>query len=210
MITVGLVDDHALIRLGTRELLASQFDMRVVGEAGNGREALELVRRETIDVLLLDVSMPDLSGVDAIPHLRAQAPEMAILILSAYPEEQFALKLMRQGARGFLNKLGPPGEVVRAIRQVARGGRYVSARVAELLAQELDHPGAGPLHQQLSARELQVFLKLAAGATVSEVAAALTLSSKTVSTYRARVLEKLNLQTNSDLTYYALKNHLIE
>lgn len=209
MINVGIVDDHAIIRLGLRNFLSEQADLRVVGEAANGREAIELVRRGGIDVLLLDLSMPEQNGIDALPRLHAQAPRMRIVILSAYPEEHFAVQLMRQGASGFLAKMGEPANIVTAIRTVATGKPYISPRIAELLARRLNDDYEGPAHEQLSERELQVFLKLASGKTVGDVAESLSLSIKTVSTYRSRVLEKLGLHSNSDLTYYAMKNHLI-
>lgn len=210
MIKVGIVDDHAIIRLGVRSLLAGQPDVRVVGEAGTGREALELVRRGGIDVLLLDLSLPEQNGLDVLPRIHAQAPGMGILVLSAYPEEHFAISVLRQGASGFLTKMGDPGSIVTAIRAVAGGGRYISPRTADLLAQRLDGHYMGSACEQLSDRERQVFLKLASGRTVGEVAKELSLSVKTISTYRSRVLEKLGLHSNSDLTYYALKNRWIE
>lgn len=193
MIKVGIVDDHAIIRLGLRNALSGQIDLCVAGEAANGREAMALARRTELDVLLLDLSMPGQSGIDVLPRLRATAPKMRILVLSAYPEEHFAVNLMRQGASGFLNKMCDPATIVTAIRTVALGRRYISPQVAQLLAEQLGHPGAGAPHEQLSEREFQVFSKLAGGATVSDVAAALSLSVKTVSTYRTRVLEKLGL-----------------
>lgn len=209
MIRVGIVDDHAIIRLGLRDALSRQPGLCVVGEAGSAQAALELVRQGGIDVLMLDLAMPGQSGLDVLPSLHAQAPDMAILVLSAYAEERFAVNVMRQGASGFLTKMGDPATIVAAIRTVAEGRRYVSPRVAELLAQQLDGCPASA-RQQFSERELQVFLKLARGLTVGEVARELSLSVKTVSTYRSRVLDKLNLRSNSDLTYYALTNRWIE
>ena len=208
MIKVALVDDHTVVRSGLRQFLAEHVDMRVVGEAKNGREALELARGGEVDVMLLDISMPNESGVDALLAIKQRFPQLPVMILSAFPEEQYATTLLRQGAAGYLNKECDLDEVVNAIRTVARGRRYISPAVAELIADG----AAGlekPLHETLSDRELQVFLRLAKGETVSAIAESMFLSIKTVSTYRTRVLEKLQLATNSDLTYYALKNGLI-
>lgn len=210
MIRVGIVDDHIIVRTGLRNFLSEQVDLCVVGEAGNGREAIDLVRKAEMDVLLLDLSMPGESGLDALGMIRAKAPSLGVLVLSVYPEEHFAVNLMRRGATGYLNKDCEPAEIVDAIRVIALGKRYISARVAQLLAQQLDQKHEGPPHEQLSEREFQVFLNLARGQTVGEVADALSLSVKTISTYRTRLMEKLDLHSNSDLTYYALKNRLID
>lgn len=209
MINIGIVDDHPIVRNGLKEYFAEQVDLRVVGEAGSGREAVDLVRTTEMDVLLMDLSMPGQSGIDAMAMIRAKAPDIGILILSIYPEEQYAINLIRRGASGYLNKECEPSEIVAAIRAIAQGRRYISAAVADLLAQQMDRPGNGTLHEQLSEREFQVFLNLAKGQTVGEVAETMSLSVKTVSTYRTRLMEKMGLHSNSDLTYYALKNKLI-
>ena len=206
MIKVGIVDDHAIVRAGLRQFFSEQVDLRVVGEAASGREAIDLVRQEELDVLV----MPEQSGMDALGMIRAKAPDLGVLILSGYPEEHYATNLIRQGASGFLNKECEPDEIVTAIRTIATGKRYISASVADLLAQQLGKSGDGLPHEQLSEREFQVFLKLAKGVTASDIAEELSLSVKTVSTYRTRLMEKMNLNTNSDLTYYALKNRLID
>jgi len=210
MIKVGIVDDHAIVRSGLRHFLSEQVDLRVVGEAASGREAIDLVRTVPIDVLVMDLAMPGHSGIDALAMLRAKAPQMGILILSGYPEAHYAITLIRQGASGYLNKECEPAEIVEAIRTIALGRRYLTAAVADLLAQQLHRPGDAPAHEQLSERELQVFLRLARGQAPGEIAQALSLSVKTVSTYRTRLLEKLGLASNSDITYYALKNRLID
>lgn len=209
MINIGIVDDHPIVRNGLKEYFAEQVDLRVVGEAASGREAVDLVRTTELDVLLMDLSMPGQSGIDAMAMIRAKAPDVGILILSIYPEEQYAINLIRRGASGYLNKECEPAEIVAAIRAIAQGRRYISAAVADLLAQQMDRPGSGALHSQLSEREFQVFLNLAKGQTVGEVAETMSLSVKTVSTYRTRLMEKMGLHSNSDLTYYALKNKLI-
>lgn len=209
MIKVGIVDDHAIVRNGLRQFFNEQVDLRVVGEAASGREAIDLVRTTEMDVLVLDVSMPGQTGIDALSMIKAKAPDVGILILSGYPEEHYAVNLIRQGASGYLNKECDPAEIVEAVRLIGLGRRYISPAVAQLLAQQLDHKHAGPAHAHLSDREFQVFLKLAKGESASEIANELSLSVKTVSTYRTRLMEKMGLGTNSDLTYYALKNSLI-
>jgi two-component system, NarL family, invasion response regulator UvrY len=211
MINIGIVDDHAIVRTGLRQFFSEQVDLRVVGEAASGREAIELVRTTTdMDVLVLDLSMPGQSGIDALGMIRAKAPDLGILILSGYPEEQYALNLIRQGASGYLNKECDPMEIVSAIHTIAMGRRYISPSVAALLGEQLNRKDSGPAHQQLSEREFQVFLKLAKGESAGDIAKTLSLSIKTVSTYRTRVMEKMSLASNSDLTYYALKNSLID
>jgi len=210
MIRVAIVDDHAIVRAGLRQYFSDQVDLKVIGEAANGREALDLVRQGEVDVLVMDLNMPEQSGVDALASIKARAPALPVLILSGFPETQYATMLMRQGASGYLNKECDPEEIVKAIRTLALGKRYITAGVAELLADTLN-PGAQKLaHELLSERELQVFLHLARGETIGHLAETLSLSVKTVSTYRTRVLEKIKLETNSDLTYYALKNGLIQ
>jgi two-component system, NarL family, invasion response regulator UvrY len=209
MIRVAIVDDHAIVRTGLRQLLSDEVDLRVTGEAANGREALELARQGEVDVLLLDLSMPDQGGVDALLAIKARFPELPIIILSGFPEEHYAVTLLKQGASGYLNKDCDPAEIATAIRTVSRGRKYVTPGVAELLANSLND-GDGAPHERLSERELQVFLRLAKGETVGHIAESMFLSVKTVSTYRSRVLEKLSLATNSDLTYYALKNGLVQ
>ena len=210
MIRIGIVDDHAIVRTGLRQFLSEQSDLSVTGEARNGREAMALARAGEVDVLLLDLSMPDEGGVDALGSIKARFPDLPILILSGFPEAHYAAALLRQGASGYLNKECEPDEIVNAIRVVARGRRYISSAVAEILADNAAGASDRPLHDSLSERELQVFLRLAKGETVGNVAESMFLSIKTVSTYRTRVMEKLKLQSNSDLTYYALKNGLIQ
>jgi DNA-binding NarL/FixJ family response regulator len=209
-VRIGIVDDHSIVRSGLRQFFDDQSDLQVVGEAATGRDAVELVRTTDMDVLLLDVSMPGQTGIDAMAMIRAKAPDLAILILSGYPEEHYAVNLIRQGASGYLSKQCEPTEIVTAIRTVSQGRRYITPAVAELLAQQLNRPDEGPPHEQLSEREFQVFLRLAKGETVGEIAVTLSLSVKTVSTYRTRIMEKMCLSSNSDLTYYALKSKLID
>jgi two-component system, NarL family, invasion response regulator UvrY len=210
MIRVGIVDDHAIVRSGLRQFLSEHVDLRVTGEANNGKEALELARAGDIDVMLMDLSMPDQGGVEALKAIKSRFPDLAVLILSGFPEAHYATALLRQGASGYLNKECEPEEIANAIRTVYRGRRYISAAVAELLADGAAGGPDRPAHESLSERELQVFLRLAGGETIGHMAQSMFLSVKTVSTYRTRVLEKLKLESNSDLTYYALKTGLIQ
>jgi DNA-binding NarL/FixJ family response regulator len=209
MIRIALVDDHPLVRAGLRQFMAEHGDFEVVAEAASGREAMALVRAGGVDVVVLDIAMPDQSGVDTLAAIRAREPALPVLILSGYAEAHYATTLLRQGASGYLNKDCEPEEIVKAIRTVARGRKYISAGVAELLAERLGGPQALPAHEMLSERELQVFLRLAQGETISTLAQSLSLSVKTVSTYRSRVMDKMGLASNSDLTYYAIKAGLI-
>ena len=210
MIRVGIVDDHAIVRAGLKQFFSEQVDLRVTGEASNGSEALDLVRKDEVDVLVMDLSMPDQSGVDALIAIKARRPDMPVLILSGFPESHYATTLLRQGASGYLNKECDPEEIVKAIRTVRLGRRYITPAVAELLADGLDRDPDKLLHEQLSERELQVFLHLAKGETVGHIADGMSLSVKTVSTYRSRIMEKMKLASNSDLTYYAMKSGLIQ
>ena len=210
MIRIAIVDDHAMVRAGLRQFFSDQIDFQVVAEASNGRQAIDIVRKGEVDVILLDISMPDQSGVDALAAIKARAPDLPVLILSGFPEAHYATTLLRQGASGYLNKECEPSEIVDAIRVISLGKRYITPNVAELLAQQLNRAQDKASHEQLSEREFQVFLKLAKGETAGDIAKALSLSVKTVSTYRTRVMEKMSLASNSDLTYYALKSKLID
>jgi two-component system, NarL family, invasion response regulator UvrY len=210
VIKVAIVDDHAIVRTGLRQFLDELEDMRVVAEGERGRDVIDILRDSEIDVLVLDLAMPDQNGVDALAGVKARAPSLPVLILSGYPEEHYATSLLRQGAAGYLSKDCDPDEIARAIRTVAQGRKYITAGVAELLADGLGGGGDRPPHEQLSEREFQVFLRLAKGETIGHMANSMSLSVKTVSTYRTRVMEKMKLESNSDLTYYALKNGLIQ
>jgi two-component system, NarL family, invasion response regulator UvrY len=209
MINVAIIDDHAIVRAGLKQFLGDQPDMRVVAEGGSGRDVVDILRAGVANVILLDVAMPGQNGVDALAAVRARDPNMAVLMLSAFPAEQYATVLLRQGASGYLNKDCDPDEIVTAIRTVASGRKYITPAVAQLLATQLSGEDQRPGHERLSERELQVFLRLAQGETIGTIADHLSLSVKTVSTFRSRVMEKLKLQSNSDLTYYALKHGLI-
>ncbi|MBC3907141.1 response regulator [Undibacterium umbellatum] len=210
MIRIAVCDDHQIVRAGFRQIFSEVSDFEVVAEATTGREALDIARRDACDVMLLDISMPDQSGIDTLRTIKQGQPNLPILILSGYPAQQYAVNLLKMGANGYLNKECDAEELIKAIRTVSTGRRYVSADVGEILAQGFDHNAETALHTELSDREFQVFLRLAKGESVSDIAVTLSLSVKTVSTYRTRVMEKMNLQSNCDLTYYAMKNNLLE
>jgi two-component system invasion response regulator UvrY len=184
--------------------------MLVAGEATNGQEALDKVRAEAWDVVVLDISMPDRSGLDILKQLRSERPKLPVLVLSMYSEDQYAVRVLKAGACGYLTKDSAPDELVKAIRKVVSGGRYVSAFLAERLAFEIGADSSKLPHEALSDREFQVLRLIAAGKSVKEIAAELSLSVKTVSTYRARLLQKMNLTTNAELIHYAIQNHLID
>lgn len=209
MLSIAIVDDHQLVRAGFRELLGDEVDLRIAFEAASGEEALEALQNEACDVLLLDLSLPGQSGVDVLRTVRQRHPDMAVLVLSSFPEERYALAMIRNGASGYLCKDCEREELLAAIHAVAQGRRYVSARTAQLLAEEMLGEGAAPPHTHLSEREMQVFLRLAKGEAVSDIASSLNLSVKTISTYRSRLLEKLELSSNAELAAYALRNGLM-
>ena len=210
MIRVLIVDDHAIVRGGFRQFVADEPDMCVAAEASTGDETIRLVREQAFDVVMLDIAMPDKNGVDTLRVIKQVRPGQNVLILSGFPESQYAINLLRAGASGYLNKDCEPEDIIRAIRAVARGHRYLSETVVDALADGLDRSDAGKPHEQLSGREFQIFCKLAAGQIPTDIADELHLSVKTVSTYRSRVLEKMRLANNADLTYYAIKNGLIQ
>lgn len=209
MIQVAIVDDHQIVRTGFRELLSEDSLISIVFEAADGDEALEKLRTLQCGVLLLDISLPGKSGVDVLRAVRQRYPDIKVLILSGFPEESYALAMIKNGANGYLCKDCDQEELLRAIRMVSTGRRYVSPRTAELLADEMSGERIGVLHEALSDRELQVFLRLARGESVSAIAGQLHLSVKTISTYRSRVTEKLNVASNAELATYALRHGLI-
>ncbi|MBN8443810.1 MAG: response regulator transcription factor [Thauera sp.] len=209
MLRIAIVDDHQIVRAGFRELLAEELDFRVSFEAASGEEAMERLRAGDTDVLLLDLSLPGLSGVDVLRAARQRYEALRIVVLSGFPEDRYALAMIRNGADGYLCKDCDRDQLVQAIRTVAQGRRYLSPRTAELLAEELAGGAVGAPHERLSDRELQVFLRLARGESVSDIAGALNLSVKTVSTYRSRLLEKLGVASNAELAAYALRHGLI-
>jgi two-component system, NarL family, invasion response regulator UvrY len=207
-----IADDHAVVRAGYRQFLEADSAITEIGECDSGSATLDALRRQKWDLLLMDIHMPGRSGIDILRHVVSGYPDLRVLIMSGLPEEQYARNVLRAGAKGYLSKDGSAQEFMRAIHLVLAGRRYVSAALAEQMAGELSSEKAkdAPLHAQLSEREFQIFCKIAAGGTVSAIAAELSLSVKTISTYRARVLEKMGFTSNADLTAYALRNGLIQ
>ena len=210
MIRALIADDHAVVRQGLKQILGDTPEMVVAGEATNGQEVLDKVRAETWDVVVLDISLPDRSGLDILKQLRSERPKLPVLVLSMHSEDQYAMRVLKAGASGYLTKDSAPDELVKAIRKVVSGGRYVSSFLAEKLAFEIGTDSSRLPHETLSDREFQVLRLIAAGKSVTEIAAELYLSVKTVSTYRARMLEKMSLGTNAELMHYAMQNHLID
>ena len=210
MIKVLIADDHALIRKGLKQLLDDTDDMRVIGEAENGMQAIHMVEENDYDVVLLDISMPDKHGVEVLKQLKINRPQLPVLMLSMHPEEQYALRSMKAGAAGYLNKQSAPLQLVTAIRQVASGKKYISTELAEQLANGLSQGYQELLHQTLSNREYQTLCLMASGKKLSEMADIMSLSPKTVSVYRSRLLEKMKLKNNAEAIHYAISNHLIE
>jgi len=209
MTRVLIADDHALFRAGLRQFLTQSLASTDIGEAASGNETLTCLQQKTWDLLVLDINMPDRSGLDILRHVRSGHPGTKVLVLSGYPERQYALNVLRAGASGYIAKDSEPEELLKAVRVVLQGRRYVSEGLAELLLLDLDRADK-PLHSLLSDREFQIFGKLAAGQGVSEIGRELCLSVKTVSTYRTRILEKMRMKSNADLTSYELRNDIIQ
>lgn len=207
---VAVVDDHELVRIGLKQIIEAESDFSWVGDASTGRAALDMLSSKVCDVLLLDLSLPDMSGLDVLRRIKSHHNTVATLVLSAYPEKQYGLNVLRAGASGFVSKTAAPDELCRAIRAAVRGGRYVSPELAEVLVNGMQGASGEPPHAALSEREFQIFCKLAAGQSVTDIGAALFLSVKTVSTYRTRILEKMGMKSNADMTYYAIKNDLVQ
>ena len=209
MIRILIADDHAVVRRGLKHIVSEQPDMTVDGEAENARQVLDLVRTDKWDVIVLDINMPGRSGLEVLKELRREHPKLPVLVLSVHPEDQYGVRVLKAGAAGYLTKDSASDELVRAIRKVHRGGKYVSASLAEVLAFELETETDRPRHKSLSDREYQVMTMIASGKTVGEIGKELSLSVKTISTYRARVLGKMKMRTNAELTHYAIKNQLL-
>lgn len=209
MTRIILCDDHALIRRGIRDTLAEQPDLQVVGEAGDYGELRALLRQTGADVLVLDINMPGRSGLDVLHALKEEGSPLKVLVVSMYPEDQYAMRALRAGAFGYINKGADPAQIVAAVRVVAQGRKYVTPEMAQMLVENLTTPAAEAAHEKLSDRELQTLVMIASGKRLSDIAEELTLSPKTVSVYRARVLEKLGLANNSELTVYAIRNGIV-
>ncbi len=209
MIRVILCDDHAVVRRGIRDTLADAADIEVVAEAASYAEVREALRNTPCDVLVLDLSLPGRGGLEVLASLKDSDLPVRVLIVSMYPEDQYAIRCLRAGAQGYVNKAGDPAELVSAVRTVAQGRKYVSTAVAQMLVDNLHAPTNELLHASLSERELQTLLKIASGKRLADIATELMLSPKTVSVYRSRVLEKLKLSNNAELTVYAIRNNLV-
>ncbi|WP_339609301.1 response regulator transcription factor [uncultured Planktosalinus sp.] len=206
---VLIADDHAILRKGLIEILLESFPSMNYFEASNGLEALQITRKEKLDFILLDISMPGRNGLDTLKQIRSDGNSTPVLILSVQPEDQYAIRVLKAGANGFLNKDSAPEELLNAVNQVLNGKKYISASIAEKLADSIGSPFDKPLYENLSDRELQVLQLIASGKTVSEVAREISLTVNTISTYRARILDKLKLNNNAELTRYALDNQLV-
>lgn len=210
MLKVLIVDDHAMIRVGLKQVLLKVFGGAVIGEAENAQEALIQVRAKQWDLVIMDITMPGRSGLDALQDVKLARPKLPVLIMSMHGEDQFALRVLKAGAAGFISKHSPPEELVKAIQKILAGGRYVSPSVAEKMVLNLGRETGKPPHESLSEREFQVMCMFAMGKTNKQISEELSLSVKTISTYRARILEKMNMQSNAELTRYAIKNELVE
>jgi two-component system, NarL family, invasion response regulator UvrY len=207
---VLLVDDHAVVRRGLKQILIEEFRDAVLGEASDAGSALDLVRREPWDLVMLDVTMPGRSGLEVLGDIKQLRPDLPVLVLSMHAEDQFAIRMLRAGAVGYVTKDNAPEALVGAVRKALEGGRYVSEYLAEQLVFELQHDAGKPVHETLSDREFEVLRLIASGQTVTHIARDLSLSVKTVSTYRMRLLEKMRISSNAELTRYALLHGLLD
>jgi len=210
MLKILVADDHPIVRQGIKQIIADTTDMVVAGEATNGHEVLNAVKENPYDVILLDIAMPGPNSIDILKQLKKDKPQIAVLILSIHPEEQYAVRTLKAGASGYLTKESAPDELVEAIRKVSKGGKYITSSLAESLATILIKEDQGLPHTILSDREYQVLLMISSGKTNKEIADELSLSVKTISTYRYRILEKMNMRTNAELIHYAIKHELVD
>jgi len=210
VIKVLIADDHAILRRGLKEILARELEGAVCDEAKDAQQVLAKVQSDHWDLVILDLSMPGRSGLDVLRDIKGMRPKLPILVLSMHPEDQYGKRILKAGASGYMNKESAPEELIKAIRKVLAGGRYVSPALAERLAWDLNEDVTRPLHECLSDREFEVLRMIASGRTVTQVAEELHLSAATVSTYRARILEKMNMTSTAQIMHYALSNHLVE
>lgn len=210
MIKILIADDHAIVREGLKQIVAEEKDMLVAGEAGNTNEMFELLKKDDFTIIILDISMPGRSGLEALKFLKKNYPEVPALILSMFSEEQYGLRAIKAGAAGYLKKVSAPTELVSAIRKIVSGGKYINQSLAEKLADDYDSDRKERMHDKLSNREYQIMCLIASGKSTEEIAFDLSISINTVYTYRNRILEKMHLKSNVELTQYALQNKLIE
>lgn len=205
-----IVDDHAILRAGLKQVLSEAGDINVVAEAGTANEAIKLCRTIDADVMLLDITLPDRSGIEALQYIKKDNPKLAVLMLSMHREDQYALRALKAGASGYLCKQSASDELVEAVHMVAKGKKYISSVVAEILANQVSGESEKLLHETLSNREYETLILIASGQSVGEIAEKLSLSVKTISMYRTRLLEKMQLKHNAELTHYAIKNNLVD
>jgi len=208
MIRIITVDDHAVVRRGLKQIIEEEPDMRVVDEAGNGHDAISIIRRTACDMVILDITMPGMSGIEVLNHLRHEHPNLPVLIMSMHEEEQYALRVIRAGASGYLKKDSIPEELIKAIRKAIAGGKYISLSFSETLVSGQEE-SFKPLHEKLSDREFQIMCMIASGKALKDIGEDLCISGKTVSTHRTHILDKMRMKTNADIVSYALKHKLI-
>ncbi|NWF76114.1 MAG: response regulator transcription factor [Nitrospirae bacterium] len=209
MIKILIADDHTMFREGLKRIIAEYPDLIVSDEARNGNEVIEKIFNNDFDIILLDIAMPGLNGLEVLKQLKKEKPKMPVLIITAHPEEQYAVRVMKAGASGYIMKESAPDELIKAIRKISQGRKYITSSLAEKLAFEIQEDAQKPAHEILSDREYQVLLMIASGKTVSQIGKELFLSVKTVSSYRTRILEKMKMKTNAELTHYVIKNNLL-
>lgn len=210
MIKIIIADDHAIVRKGLKQILEDTMEMIVADEASNGYELMEKLRKQSFDVVILDITMPGRSGLDTLKDIKLDFPKLPVLVLSVHREEEYAVRTLRSGAAGYINKKSAPDELIEAIRTVSTGRKYISHTVADALVTNLNPASDRPLHESLSDREYQVMCMIASGKSVSTISKELNLSVKTISTFRSHILRKMNMKDNAEITHYAIKNQLVD
>ena len=210
MVKIIIADDHPIVRAGMKQIISEAADLVVAAEAHDGRQLLSKIRQEQYDIVILDITMPHMDGLDVLKQLKIEKPKIPVIVLSVHPEDQYALRVLKAGASGYVTKASAPDELIKAIRKVSRGGKFISPVIAEKLVFQLDTDFKEMPHETLSDREYQVLCLLASGKTVTDIASELALSVKTVSTYRVRILEKMDMKNNAELIHYAIQNKLVE